>query len=256
MLRWRFATAAILAPAILAAIYWGRWTILVVALVFAGLAAYELSRALRSLPFAAILGATFLPILLAIPLDELGVLAGIMFSLPWMLVWLMMQPDLRSLRSLAALLLGSVWVGGAFAHLVLLSELPEYAVPMLVAVVGPWISDTGAYFSGRFFGRRLLFPHTSPKKTVEGAIGGLLLTVLLVGAISAATLEFSLWAAGLLGLVVAVFSQAGDLFESLLKRILDLKDSGTILPGHGGALDRVDSLLFTAPAVYYTLLIL
>jgi len=117
--------------------------------------------------------------------------------------------------------------------------------------VGPWISDSGAYFAGRFFGRHLLFPSLSPNKTVEGGLGGLLVTTLVVGLVSYQFLGFPLTKAAVIGAGVSVFSQSGDLFESALKRILDVKDLGHILPGHGGVLDRIDSLLFTAPAVYY-----
>jgi phosphatidate cytidylyltransferase len=117
--------------------------------------------------------------------------------------------------------------------------------------VGPWISDSGAYFAGRFFGRHLLFPSLSPNKTIEGSLGGLILTVLVIGAISYQFLNFSLAKAVVIGAGVSFFSQSGDLFESALKRILDVKDLGHLLPGHGGILDRIDSLLFTAPAVYY-----
>jgi phosphatidate cytidylyltransferase len=122
---------------------------------------------------------------------------------------------------------------------------------ILVAVVGPWISDSGAYFTGRFFGRHLLFPNLSPKKTVEGAIGGLVVTMVAVGYFTHEFLDFGLIEAALWGMAISILSQAGDLFESILKRILDLKDLGRALPGHGGILDRIDSLLFTAPAVYY-----
>jgi phosphatidate cytidylyltransferase len=118
-------------------------------------------------------------------------------------------------------------------------------------VVGPWISDSGAYFAGHLFGRRLLFPSLSPNKTVEGSLGGLLLTILVVGFVSYQFLDFSLAKAAVIGAGVSIFSQSGDLFESMLKRILDVKDLGRLLPGHGGILDRIDSLLFTAPAVYY-----
>ncbi|TCJ16638.1 hypothetical protein E0L93_07810 [Rubrobacter taiwanensis] len=256
MLRWRFATAAVLAPAILAAIYLGRWTVVAAVLIFAGLAARELSRALRPLSAPAAITVALAPVVLAIPLDEVGALAGVMLSLPVILLWLVVRPERRSLRSAVGALLGSVWIGAAFAHLILLSELPEPVVPLLIAVVGPWISDAGAYFCGLFFGRHRIFPLASPNKTVEGAVGGGALTVLAVGLASAVFLGLPALAAVFLGGVVALFSQAGDLFESLLKRILDIKDTGHMLPGHGGVLDRIDSLLFTAPAVYYALLII
>jgi len=148
-------------------------------------------------------------------------------------------------------LLMTLWVGAPLAHLGLFPRSRYGVILILIAVVGPWISDSGAYFAGRFFGRRLLFPSLSPNKTVEGGIGGLLCTMLVVGVVSYQFLDFTLAKAAVIGAGVSIFSQCGDLFESMLKRILDVKDLGHFLPGHGGILDRVDSLLFTAPAVYY-----
>jgi phosphatidate cytidylyltransferase len=142
------------------------------------------------------------------------------------------------------------------AHLGPIEELAGGTYLLLVAVVGPWISDSGAYFAGRFFGRHLLFPNLSPKKTYEGAFGGLSVTMATVGYFAHEFLGLSTIEAIFLGLAISVFSQAGDLFESTLKRLLDLKDLGSVLPGHGGVLDRIDSLLFTAPAVYYLYVLL
>ncbi|MDP8948760.1 MAG: phosphatidate cytidylyltransferase [Actinomycetota bacterium] len=249
MLRWRTATALVLAPVALGAIVLGKWAVLTLIFVVMGVAAYELSQALKPLPFVAALGAGALPVLLSIPYGRTGILAGAMLSLPWALFWLAGRPEIRTLRAVLAVLLMALWVGAPLAHLGL---FPRYGVIlMLIAVVGPWISDSGAYFAGRLFGRRLLFPTLSPNKTVEGSLGGLLLTTLIVGFISYQLLDFSVAKAAAIGAGVSIFSQSGDLFESILKRILDVKDLGHFLPGHGGILDRIDSLLFTAPAVYY-----
>jgi phosphatidate cytidylyltransferase len=124
---------------------------------------------------------------------------------------------------------------------------------LLVLVLGVWAFDAGSYLAGRRWGRRLLIPHLSPAKTVEGVIGGL---VAVVGASA-----LLLWAVGasplgavILGPLIAVTAQAGDLAESMLKRAAGVKDSGQLIPGHGGMLDRVDSLLFAAPAVFFYLL--
>jgi phosphatidate cytidylyltransferase len=145
----------------------------------------------------------------------------------------------------------ALWVGAPLAHLALTGALNDGRYLIIVAVVGPWVSDAGAYFAGRFFGRHPLFPNLSPKKTVEGGIGGLFLTMAAIGYFTYEFLGFAPIEAALWGLVISILSQAGDLFESILKRLLDLKDLGRALPGHGGILDRIDSLLFTAPAVYY-----
>ena len=251
MLRWRTATALVLAPVALGAILLGKWAVLALVIVVVGVAAYELSRALEPLPFVAGLGAGTLPVLLSIPYGRTGILAGAMLSLPWALFWLAGRPEIRSLRAVLAVLLMALWVGVPLAHLGLFPRSRYGEILILIAVVGPWISDSGAYFAGRFFGRHLLFPSLSPNKTVEGSLGGLVLTVLIVGAISYQLLGFSLAKAAVIGAGVSFFSQSGDLFESVLKRILDVKDLGHFLPGHGGVLDRIDSLLFTAPAVYY-----
>lgn len=234
----------------------GTWAVMTVVLVVVGLAARELALALKPLPFLAALGAGVIPVLLSIPYGQGGILAGAVLSLPWALFWLAGKPEARTLRAILALLLMALWIGTPMAHLGLIADHPEGLFLILVAVVGPWISDSGAYFAGRFFGHHLLFPSLSPKKTAEGAIGGLLLTVLVVGWGMYQFLEFGILKAALVGAAISLFSQSGDLFESILKRILDLKDLGQSLPGHGGILDRIDSLLFTAPAVYYVSLFL
>ena len=251
MLRWRAATALVLAPIALASIALGKWAILLILLVVIAGAAYELSRALEPLPFLAAFGAGALPLLLSIPYHQTGILAGALAGLPWALFWLAGKPEARTLRAVLAVLLMSLWVGAPLAHLGLFPHTRYGIVLILIAVVGPWISDSGAYFAGRFFGRHLLFPSLSPKKTIEGGVGGLLLTLLIVAPVAYLLLDFGPAKALIIGVVVSLASQCGDLFESSLKRILDVKDLGNFLPGHGGVLDRVDSLLFTAPAVYY-----
>jgi phosphatidate cytidylyltransferase len=251
MLRWRAATALVLAPIALASIALGKWAILLVLLVVIAGAAYELSRAVEPLPFLAAFGAGTFPLLLSIPYHQKGILAGAMASLPWALFWLAARPGTRTLMAVLAVLLMAIWVGAPLAHLGLFPHTRDGIVLILIAVVGPWISDSGAYFAGRLFGRHLLFPSLSPKKTVEGGAGGLLLTLLVVAPVAYLLLDFGLVKALIIGAIVSAASQCGDLFESSLKRILDVKDLGTFLPGHGGVLDRVDSLLFTAPAVYY-----
>ena len=255
MLRWRIITALVLAPAVLGAIAVGGWAVPAALLAVVALAAYELAGALKPLPFLAVFGAGALPVLLSIPYGTSGALAGALLGLPNALFWLAARPETRALVTLLALLLMALWVGAPLAHLGLLQELPGGTYLILLAVVGPWISDVGAYFAGRLLGRRKLFPTLSPNKTYEGAIGGLLLTVVAVVPFAGAFLGLGSGQAALLGLAISAFSQAGDLFESTLKRLLELKDLGSVLPGHGGILDRIDSLLFTAPAVYYLYLL-
>ncbi|MDO4880669.1 MAG: phosphatidate cytidylyltransferase [Capnocytophaga sp.] len=112
-----------------------------------------------------------------------------------------------------------------------------------------WASDTFAYLSGKNFGKHKLFPSVSPKKTIEGFIGGLLGAVLVAICFSFYSVK-TIWEWGVIALLLVVFGTFGDLVESKFKRMAGVKDSGTILPGHGGILDRLDSLIFTAPFLY------
>lgn len=169
----------------------------------------------------------------------------------------------HAIANSAATLLGVFYVGWLGSHILLLRELPwavgqpyahgaAYAILPLVMV---WCCDTAAYGVGRLFGRRRLMPEVSPKKTAEGAWAGLIASV--GGAFLARATFARFLSAGdaaIMGFLVGVFGQLGDLVESLLKRDLDAKDTSTLIPGHGGVLDRFDSLFFAAPVVYYYLL--
>ena len=131
-------------------------------------------------------------------------------------------------------------------------ETPRGAWIVLYVFAVTWITDTGAYFVGSRFGRRKLAPRLSPNKTLEGAIGGMVFACLLSVAWGH-WIGLAWWHTIVLGPVLGLLGQAGDLCESALKRDLGIKDFGGIMPGHGGILDRFDSLLFTAPIAYYYL---
>jgi len=154
--------------------------------------------------------------------------------------------------SMGVTLLGVLWIGIPLAHAVLLRDLPSHGAGLLIDVlVGTFVTDTAAYATGRMFGSHKLIPAISPNKTVEGLVGGFVI----------GTMGF--WFAGLyqdwlsgvdallIGAAVAAVAPIGDLFESMLKRDLDTKDSGTIFGPHGGLLDRLDAVFFTVVIGYY-----
>ena len=156
---------------------------------------------------------------------------------------------------LAWLIAGPFYVGGLLASVGRLHLAEHGGQWVLLAMWIAWASDTGAYFAGRFFGKHKLAPRVSPSKTIEGAVGGVLGS--LTGALAAHFWflpSLPLANAIVLTVVANLLGQSGDLVESLVKRSTGVKDSGSILPGHGGMLDRVDALMFTSTAcLLYTL---
>jgi phosphatidate cytidylyltransferase len=147
------------------------------------------------------------------------------------------------------LLLG--WLGSHFFRLRGVGEMAWEWTAM--AMLGTWVADSGAYVFGKTMGRRKLAPRLSPNKTIEGYVGGIITGVLATVLVGRA-LALPLGGLIALGLLVSVVSPAGDLGESLLKRSAGVKDSGTLFPGHGGALDRIDSLIWSVAMAYYLVL--
>jgi phosphatidate cytidylyltransferase len=156
-----------------------------------------------------------------------------------------------SMGGMALTLLGIYWIGFALAHAVLLRRLPHGLGIVIDVLVGVFLGDTGAYLGGHMFGRRPLAPRISPGKTVEGLVIGMLFAVLGVWIAG----RYQEWLPGthalVLGVGVALVAPVGDLFESFVKREARTKDSGRLFGAHGGALDRLDGVLFAAVAGYY-----
>jgi phosphatidate cytidylyltransferase len=178
---------------------------------------------------------------------------AVVFSMLWYLLGVVRA---RPTHNLAITVLGFLWVGflGSFAALMLRYPDREGVAFLLGTVVAVVANDVGALFAGRQFGNTPLAPDISPNKTVEGFFGGFLATFFVCLLISGGPLHLHPWTLGSavwLAIVVSVVGPTGDLCESLIKRDLGLKDMGSILPGHGGLLDRFDAMLFSLPAVYY-----
>ena len=186
--------------------------------------------------------------------DQYQVLLALVASVPVAFALALMRPRREHIAwALAAVFLAIVWIGLPFAHAVLLRRLDHGGGLMIDVLIGTFLNDTCAYFAGRAWGTRPIAPRISPNKTLEGLLGG------IVGG----TFFFWLFAiayqhdwfkgpdALLIGFSVALVAPIGDLFESALKRDLDVKDAGRFFGAHGGVLDRLDSVLFTAVVAYY-----
>jgi len=263
-MRARVLTALALIPPVLAALFCtDEWPLLVLSLILLWLGAQEIDRMIKgkfALPGALIhiaLGFASAWLLAAQKLDYRFLATSGAISLALGLLGARMAAQKGSSNLLLDFLAGG-WIAGpllciAALHVHITPPWWNFQTPVLLAIVPLWAGDTAAIFAGKAFGKHPLAPKISPKKTVEGGIANLVACILAawgLGTWIGTTLPQSLAC----GAAAGILGQCGDLFESWVKRKADLKDSGTLLPGHGGIMDRIDSILFTAPAVALILL--
>ena len=270
----RIVSAVVLIPVALAAIWFGGVGLALLLSLLAGVGAWELFRMARAQGIDA-----FAPIGIALaaglplgvhataqgwldrPLAAGGVLLVALFGLA---VWTR-APTERPLESVAIATFGVLYAGGTLAfgyalrhHRWVVGNAAGTAL-LMYPVLLTWAADIGAYAFGRWLGRRKLHPTVSPGKTVAGAVGGTALAVVAAVAYNTyvlhptAQLALAPWTAPIFGVVVSVVAQVGDLAESLVKREAGVKDSSGAIPGHGGVLDRLDSLYFVLPVSYLVL---
>jgi phosphatidate cytidylyltransferase len=256
----RVLVAAIGLPLVLGFVWLGHWYLFLLAL-FAGMIAlhefYVMTKPLRPIPFAGHAG--LIGILFAIQVSTLtwalGALLGVI-ALAFLLKGIGGTSGSATV-SVSTTLLGPAWIGFGLGFVLLLRDIPDHgrlaAYTLLLAV---FADDTFAYIAGRLLGRHKLAPSLSPGKTLEGFVAGTAacIFVTFVALYHDRATYLSIGQALLLGLAIAAAAPAGDLFVSMLKRDMGVKDTGALLAGHGGVLDRLDSILFAAPATFYVIL--
>ena len=256
----RVLVAAVLLPLVIGLVYLGGWWLFALALVGGLIALHELyTMAREHRPL--VLGG-FLGFVLALVGLELGgptwLLGGILstFVLAFA-VFGFSEARPSTTASFGVTILGVLWVGAGIGCLLLVRDIPDFGFWAVVAVLFTvFAADTGAFFVGRAIGRHKLAPAISPGKSWEGLVGGVAAAILVSFLVlyrdrnDFLTIPESL----VLGAVIALASVLGDLFESAVKRDLRVKDSGRLLGGHGGMLDRLDSLLWAGPAAYFLIL--
>ncbi len=256
----RAAVVAVGLPVVVFLVWLGGWWLFGLTAAVAMLALHEyavLVRRLRPLVLAAYVAAVAM--LLGAELGGLEWLLGSI--LLGLLVAFLLHAFARTRPpatvAIGSTVLGAVWIGLGLAHVILLRGLPrDGLLAILTVLFVVWASDTLAYVAGRLVGRHRLAPVLSPGKTWEGLVAG---TAAAVAVAFFALYEdrdtfLTIWQALVLGGVLAFAGIAGDLFESALKRDMEVKDTGRLLGAHGGVLDRIDSLLYAAPAGFYTIL--
>jgi phosphatidate cytidylyltransferase len=268
-----FAVAAI--PVVLAAVYFGDAVLAALLAIAAAIAAWEFFRMAsrgdyEPLAWAGIALAALFPLVahaqrlgILRPTLTWGVLAVILLCA---LALFARGPARHPIGAVATVVLGVVYTGGmlTYAYALRYHRFTNYAlgaeagaVMLLFPLILTWTSDTGGYFVGRTIGRHKLIPSVSPGKTIEGAVGALVLCAVVGWAYVTfvlapyARLTTTAGSALLFGIVVSAAVQVGDLVESLMKREVGVKDSSRLLPGHGGVLDRLDGMLFALPVAYW-----
>jgi len=250
----RILTALVFIPIVLWCLWRGGWAFFALTLTVSLVAIFELQEMLDSMKepvFRPLLYVASVCLLGAIHLHgELWVSPVMCAAFLAVAIGELVSPLAQPFRRGGLMLLSLFY--GAFlpSHFLLLRRHPQGLAYVLLVLLGTWAADTGAYFVGMRWGKHKLAPRISPNKSVEGALGGLVAAALVTGYLDS-RLQIGLVPGWILGLLIALAAMTGDLFESALKREAGVKDSGWILPGHGGVLDRIDSLLFAAPAIYY-----
>jgi phosphatidate cytidylyltransferase len=256
----RVLVVVVLLPLVIGLVYLGGWWLFGLALAGGLLALHELyvmTRELRPLVLGGYLG--FVATLLGLELGGLewmlgGLLATFVFAF---VVYGLGGVRQSATSSFGVTLLGVAWVGAGLGCLLLIRDIPDFGFWAVMAVLFTvFAADTGAFFVGRTFGRHRLAPAISPAKSWEGFFGGVLAAIGMAFVILYKDRDdfLSIPESLLLGLAIALAAVLGDLFESAVKRDLEVKDSGRVLGGHGGVLDRLDSLLWAGPAAYFTIL--
>jgi phosphatidate cytidylyltransferase len=251
----RILVAAVLLPVVLLLIWAGGWWMIGLAVVAGMVALHELyvmTRNLRPVLLAGYAGT--LATLIGAAWGPEWALAGFFSTLPLAFLFKAAAGALPSAASVSVTVLGSAWIGLGLAFLVLLRELPEHGfLTVLTVVLAVFASDTMAFAAGRVLGRHKMAPLTSPGKTWEGFVAGTIAAVLVPFFAFYGEDFLTVPESLALGALIAVAGPIGDLFESAVKRDTGVKDSGRILLGHGGMLDRLDAFLFTGVAAYYLL---
>jgi phosphatidate cytidylyltransferase len=256
----RIVVAVGLLPAVLGLVWLGGWWVVALGAVAGVIALHEYFGMIRELRPVALAGfAGFALALLGVQLGGIEWMLGGFLATLALAFGLFLVSRTRSSATVAvgATVLGAGWIGLGLGHLILLRGLPEHGqLAAFTVIIAVFAADTAAYFTGRLVGRHRMAPTLSPGKTWEGFVAGTATAVFVSFVALYRTGFVDGWRSIALGFVIALTAALGDLFESALKRDMHVKDSGSLLAGHGGMLDRIDALLFAGIASYYAILTL
>jgi phosphatidate cytidylyltransferase len=256
----RIVVAVVLLPLVLGLVWLGGWWIVALGAVAGVIALHEYFGMIRELRPVALAGFAGLALeLLGVQLGGIEwMLAGFVATLGLaFLLFLVSRTRTSATVAVGSTMLGAGWIGLGLGYLILLRGLPTHGqLAAFTVIIAVFAADTAAYFTGRLVGRHRMAPTLSPGKTWEGFVAGTATAVFVTFVALYRTGFVDGWRSIALGFVIALSAAIGDLFESALKRDMHVKDSGSLLAGHGGMLDRIDALLFAGVASYYAILTL
>lgn len=257
MLLYRVLSAIVGIPVMLAIFWYGSWPLSVLVGVIAIVGVLEMGRLWRESNISIWLpGSIVGTVLFVVSAHVAGPAwagAALFITLAVSLVYLIKKYPDFSFAGFSLTVFTSLYPGWLLSHLIGMTQLEAGFHFVLLTLVTTWSTDTFAYFAGTKWGKRKLAPVLSPGKSVEGALGGIAGSIVAAVVIGLLGGRVPLFHYLIIGILSGIVGQAGDLVESALKRTAGVKDSGRLIPGHGGVLDRFDSLLLTGPVVYYYL---
>lgn len=256
----RLLVAAVGLPLVLGMLWLGGWWLFTLLAVAAWIGVHEFVTTAR--PLRPLAPAVYAGVLLALLGARMGGAVWLLGGFLATFVFAFVLHALSSTRApttaaIGSTILGSAWIGLGLGCFLLLRQMPDHGrLISFTVVLAAWAAATFAYFGGRLLGRHKLAPRLSPGKSWEGLLVGAAagIFVAFIALYDTRDKYLSVWQAIVLGLAIVVAELMGDLFESSLKRDLEVKDTGRLLGGHGGMLDRIDGLLFAAPAAYFLVL--
>lgn len=254
----RILSGLIMVP-LLAVLYFGDYVLLLACFLIGVMAVREFYKGFEAMGIKPCYNVAYAAVL--------GLYAINMFTRDyhWYMVWFfgcvllsllyLFRIEERKLEDALATMTGIFYIIFFSYHVLLVDQTGEYSILVWLIVLTAFGTDIMAYFAGVFLGKHKLCPKISPKKTIEGSVGGILGSIILCGLFSWIFIPRLLVHCLIIGLLGGIVSQFGDLTASIFKRKMGIKDYGNLIPGHGGILDRFDSVLFTAPMVYYYIIL-
>ncbi len=256
-MRTRIISSLMLIP-LLYAVYSGGMILKIAGLIIGLLALKEFYNAFKSIDIMPIYPVGVFSCVFLYSLDLLNITwyiaIWLFISIIMILIYILISKG-TGLVSGAVSLLGIVYIIFLSYHVILIDDVEKYRYFVWLVFITAFVTDSSAYFSGYFFGKHKLCPSISPKKTIEGAIGGIAGSIIVSVIFGLFIAEALIIHFIIIGIIGSIAGQVGDLIASSFKRMAKIKDFGSLIPGHGGVLDRFDSILLTAPVIYYYMMV-